>query len=148
MSTLRARAAALAAAAALGLGLLSAGTAQAAAPKVATAPAVTGYSTITGTSVLYKGQAWYSPDHTTFLTMQLDGNAVLYHNGTALWQSQTVSSGNEIVMQNDGNLVVYTSNMEPIWQAGTYGHPGAALEIYNSGGMMLVQGISALWWAP
>jgi hypothetical protein len=60
------------------------------------------------------------------LTMQTDGNLVLYDQATppnALWNSQTSSQGATppfgayLLLQDDGNLVVYTAL--PCWSAGT-----------------------------
>jgi hypothetical protein len=51
--------------------------------------------------------------------MQSDGNAVVYGSGRALWFTR--SSGNpgaRMVMQGDGNLVVYSTAGRALWQSG------------------------------
>jgi hypothetical protein len=65
---------------------------------------------------------------------------------TVVWSTNTTGSSNNIVMQKDGNLVVY-GNGKAIWQSHTYGHPGAYLVlqpdrnlvIYSAGGKALWQ---------
>jgi hypothetical protein len=75
------------------------------------------------------GQYW--------LAMQTDGNLVLYQapmpsapTATPLWASNTVGSfGDRVVMQGDGNLVIYTPAGNAVWSSGTGGHPGVRLAI-------------------
>jgi hypothetical protein len=47
----------------------------------------------------------------------------------------TDTTGLELVMQGDGNLVVYDGSRNPLWHTGTYGHPGAYVKISDSGDM-------------
>ena len=55
--------------------------------------------------------------------MQGDGNFVLYHvNNAPAWASNTAGApGSFVVMQNDGNLVIYRPNF-PIWASNTVQH--------------------------
>lgn len=60
--------------------------------------------------------------------MQTDGNLVIYNssaaNATAVWASNTVGAGPtpELVLQNDGNLVLRSWNTwQVFWQSGTGG---------------------------
>lgn len=68
-----------------------------------------------------------SPNGTTELVMQTDGNLVVYHNGVATWATPgtTIGSGsnNQLIMQDDGNLVIYSGpNLtNPVWASGTSG---------------------------
>ena len=73
--------------------------------------------------LLHAGQALYSPSERYELTMQTDGNLVVYDNGKAIWASNTSGTGsaNYMVMQNDGNVVVYTSAGKAVWASGTSG---------------------------
>ena len=113
-----------------------------------------------GTALWSTGTSGHSG---AYATLQNDGNFVLYSSGgTALWsdarwvRSQTIGSGQKLtagwwtqgkytrlVMQPDGNLVVYrNSDGKGIWSSGTYGHAGAYaymqsdgnLVVYKSGG--------------
>ncbi|MEV4560328.1 hypothetical protein AB0K51_25480, partial [Kitasatospora sp. NPDC049285] len=60
------------------------------------------------------------------LTLQRDGNLVVYPNaaktfGTALWSSNTYNNSDDcMLLQPDGNLVIYRIDGVPIWSSGTY----------------------------
>jgi hypothetical protein len=41
---------------------------------------------------------------------------------TTIWNSGTTSAGSYLVLQNDGNLVMYTSTGSWIWQSNTCCH--------------------------
>ena len=94
---------------------------------------------------LYPGMAMYSPDGLRQLVMQRDGNLVLYRGSRPLWNSRTfvpgsrlvvdggvaaviapdnrftwvtpTGSGAVLVMQDDGNTVVYAPR--PTWHSNT-----------------------------
>ncbi len=55
--------------------------------------------------------------------MQTDGNLVLYGpSSSVVWASGTNGHpGARLVIQNDGNLVIY-SGSTPLWATGTSGH--------------------------
>ncbi|MFT6028421.1 MAG: hypothetical protein ACI8O8_000145, partial [Oleiphilaceae bacterium] len=59
--------------------------------------------------------------NTTRLTMQGDGNLVLYSSsGSAAWSSKTNGTGAvKAVMQNDGNFVIYTASNAAVWSTDT-----------------------------
>jgi RHS repeat-associated protein len=65
-----------------------------------------------------------------YATMQTDGNFVLYDPfNNPLWSSGTAGTNASIIlMQDDGNLVVY----HELWQAGTYRAPSGATVPYDS----------------
>ncbi len=86
--------------------------------------------------VLVTGGSIYSPNHTFRLTLQTDGNLVLYQrnsNGseTPTWASNTNGSASaSLYFQNDANLVIYSNNNTPL-------NPGSAIwasGLYNPGG--------------
>jgi len=60
------------------------------------------------------------------LINQNDGNVVIYNNGiassgNALWSTGT-SNGSKcyyFIMQDDGNLVLYTTDFRAVWSSGT-----------------------------
>lgn len=39
----------------------------------------------------------------------------------ALWSSRTSSPGAYVLVQNDGNVVVYSTAAKPLWSSGTAG---------------------------
>lgn len=62
-----------------------------------------------------------------YLYMQEDANLCLYPNkekNFPLWTSGTYLKGSPphvLVMQDDGNLVIYDSNKKPTWSTNTHG---------------------------
>lgn len=57
------------------------------------------------------------------LTMQTDGDLVLRDKGgKVIWSTGTHRPGAHAILQNDGNLVVYTASDRPAWGAGCQGH--------------------------
>jgi hypothetical protein len=64
--------------------------------------------------------------------MQPDGNLVLYSGSWAMWASNTYgNSVAGVVMQTDGNLVIYRSNGSALWASNTYGNPNSSLVMQN-----------------
>lgn len=65
----------------------------------------------------------------SYLTMQTDGNLVLYTtSGDVQWASNTSgNSGATAALQNDGNFVVYSSSGAVLWASNTDNTPGTVL---------------------
>ena len=58
----------------------------------------------------------------------------------------TGSGGNaRMVMQGDGNLVLYGPNYSVVWMSGTNGHPGAHLVMQNDGNLVIYDGPTGIW---
>lgn len=55
------------------------------------------------------------------LIMQGDGNLVMYRADWSVRWSPMTNRGSFAVMQSDGNFVVYASGNVPLWHTGTYG---------------------------
>lgn len=73
-----------------------------------------------GSSLLWAANTYGT--QATFLAMQANGNLVLYGpGGSLIWQSGTSGPGARLILQNDGNLVIYSGSM-PLWATGTSGH--------------------------
>jgi|GEM_PF-2178466 len=55
-----------------------------------------------------------------------DGAFILYNSGDRLWTAKTknASPGYELIMQDDGNLVLYDRSYQPIWSSETHGYYG------------------------
>ncbi|MFD0663070.1 hypothetical protein [Thermocatellispora tengchongensis] len=78
------------------------------------------------------------------LIMQTDGNLVLYQTGGgALWSSQTLGGGAFAAMQDDGNLVLYKGRT-PLWASNT-DVPGAYLAVQDDGNLVIYKGGKVLW---
>jgi hypothetical protein len=118
-------------------------------PPVSTAPsepAPTGCGVFEGTTILEENQSLVSCDQRFDLVMQGDGNLVLYQAGWALWNTETHGHhGAWAAFQDDGNLVVYSAWNTPLWSSGTHGHPGAALAVQDDGNVVIYDGWTALW---
>jgi hypothetical protein len=91
-----------------------------------------------------ESQAVWSCDGRFQLVLQGDGNLVLYMGNTALWSSATVGSGATFaVMQDDGNFVVYTSGYAPVWSSGTAGAGCGAFLALQGDGNLVVYNASS-----
>jgi hypothetical protein len=95
---------------------------------------------------LRSGMRLTSQNGAYYLTLQNDGNLVLYKNGGgSLWDSATVGSGAQrALMQSDGNFVLYAGT-RPAWNSGSQGHPGAYVVVQNDGNLVVYQAGRALW---
>ena len=95
---------------------------------------------------LAPGAALSSCDGRFVLVHQGDGNVVLYQGSTALFHTgthgQTTSS---LVMQSDGNLVLYTPEGTPIWHTGTHGNPGSTLAVQDDGNVVIYAAGGPVW---
>jgi len=106
---------------------------------------------------IHQGQHIRSQNGAYYLTMQNDGNLVLYHThnfqpSNAVWSSQTNGKGHgpfRAAMQGDGNLVVYDSHNQPTWASGTNGkgHHGHRLVVQNDRNLVVYDGQNQATWA-
>ncbi|MFI5528769.1 hypothetical protein ACIA8O_09460 [Kitasatospora sp. NPDC051853] len=82
------------------------------------------------------------------LTMQTDGNLVLTSAGRVLWASGTWGHpGAFLTVQSDGNAVVYGDDGQALWSTRTWGNPNAFLVIQDDGNLVLydADGVARLW---
>lgn len=98
---------------------------------------------------LRPGEGITSSDGRFDLVYQGDGNLVLYRQGTALWASGTHGrSAGMVVMQHDGNFVMYDANNVPLWSSeGSWGHDGAWLIVQNDGNVVIYTHSGQPLWA-
>ncbi|OQR63782.1 hypothetical protein B6E66_11990 [Streptomyces maremycinicus] len=83
---------------------------------------------------------------TRSLVIQEDGNFVVYdQDRTARWAAKTSGEGNSARFQADGNLVVYNSGGRAVWASRTDGHPGAVLVFEADGDVVIKSGDTVLW---
>lgn len=105
-----------------------------------------GTSTLTANQALAPGQSLHSPDGRFVLVMQGDGNLVLYSSIGALWSSRTAGyPGAFAVLQADGNLVVYGPGHVPRFASGTSGGPDTL--VIQTDGNMVIYGPGGARWA-
>ncbi len=63
-------------------------------------------------------------------------------------QSERSLSGNiQLIMQGDGNLVLYSAAMKPTWASNTSGHPGAWFAVQADGNLVVYSSSNKPLWA-
>jgi len=81
------------------------------------------------------------------LRFSSDGNLELWNESAneLIWESGT--RGEQLIMQGDGNLVIYTAEGEPVWASNTSGHEDAVLVLEDNGAMAILSsdGKDTLW---
>jgi hypothetical protein len=88
-----------------------------------------GTNTLRAGDRLMPGQRMYSSDGQFHLLMQTDGNLVVYGPNGVLWDA-IGPAGSHVIMQNDGNLVLLSATGSVVWnsQTGRKGATHASLE--------------------
>ena len=82
------------------------------------------------------------------LIMQTDGNLVLYdENSRARWSTNTVGRGNRAIMQSDGNFVVYDSANRAVWDSRTCCHSSSYLAVQSDGNVVIYDSRWGVRWA-
>lgn len=103
-------------------------------------------------AALKQNQRTWSPNKNFYLSMQEDGNLVLYtKDDKALWASGTYGKGTApytAIMQKDNNFVVYDSLNKALWSTNTFneGKLGAYFAIQNDGNLGVYDGSDELLW--
>lgn len=72
------------------------------------------------------------------LSLQTDGNLVVYKGGKAVWATNT-NTGARLINQRDGNLVLYKADGGVAWASNTYGQGPSTLRIQNDGNVVLTR---------
>jgi hypothetical protein len=88
-----------------------------------------------------------SPNGACEAVLQTDGNFVVYCSGKALWSSDTYTThGNDLVLQGDGNLVLYGPASGKIdWNTGTFGSGATTLSLADNGVLSLSGPGGVVW---
>lgn len=74
------------------------------------------------------------------LIMQNDGNLVVYNQGKPIWATNTAGTDGEMaIMQADGNFVLYRVNGDPLWASNTVGGAGAFVIMQDDGNLVVYQ---------
>ena len=82
------------------------------------------------------------------LVMQSDGNLVLYDSGVAKWSTGTANRSTAYaIMQSDGNFVLYDTNHQSIWSSNTAGNPHAQLIVQTDGNVVIKTTSGNVIWA-
>ena len=105
-----------------------------------------GGNTVGPNSQLSAGQSITTSNGNYRLILQGDGNLVLYSINRAIWSSGT--TGNPItkaIMQSDGNFVLYDSQFKPYWSTNTAGKGTSSLIVQNDGNLVIYNSSQATW---
>lgn len=112
-----------------------------------TTPPPAGCGILASGASLANGQSVTSCDGRFTLVIQGDGNLVLYQAGVgALWANHVYGAGHTLHMQGDGNLVVYNNIGQARWHTYTYGQNGAYLAVQNDGNVVVYSTTSQPLW--
>jgi hypothetical protein len=86
-----------------------------------------------------------SADKRYVMIMQSDGNLVIYApGGRPIWATFTKGLS-RLDMQADGNLVIYNTKSVATWSSRTYGFPGSLTSLESTGAALVRQGATARW---
>jgi hypothetical protein len=98
--------------------------------------------------MLKPGWSIVSPNRLNTVVMQTDGNLVLYRSGVGTGLSNTSGyPGAHAVMQAADGNLVVYGTPGP-WDSGTRYWPGAYLDVQNDGRAVIYGGGAARWWRP
>ncbi|WP_419867842.1 bulb-type lectin domain-containing protein [Chryseobacterium sp. CT-SW4] len=88
----------------------------------------------------------YSANSRYYLIFQNDGNLVLSSsNGSPIWSTETNNKGSKAQFQNDGNLVVYDSYNRAVWSSKTSNRGGNKLTVQDDGNLVIYNNSSPVW---
>ncbi|MFF5475888.1 mannose-binding protein [Streptomyces sp. NPDC012935] len=80
------------------------------------------------------------------MVMQTDGNLVVYNEQSKpIWASMTFGQNHRAIFQQDGNLVIHNAEDRPIWASQTWGHEGAQLVLRADAKVVIVHNGSVVW---
>jgi hypothetical protein len=97
--------------------------------------------------VLSPGDSQSSASGRFTLVYQLDGNFVLFDGADWLWATGTEGTvPGRVVLQEDGNLVMYDAQQEAVWTSNTSGFPGANLVVQDDGNVVIYDGTGVPLW--
>jgi len=101
-----------------------------------------GYALQSG-ETLTLGQSLVSQDSRFELKFETTGRLILYFGSTVLWEASQewwfseVPQPTALVMQPDGDAVIYNPNWQPLWATGASGNFGAALVLQDDGNLVV-----------
>lgn len=97
---------------------------------------------------LLPGEVITSPNGIYWLVYQGDGNLVLYKYNTPIWNTETNGySCNKLVMQLDGNLVLYDAYYGVLWATYTQSTGASRLQLNDDGNLVLYREDNSYVWA-
>jgi len=89
-----------------------------------------------------------SADSQSILAIQRDGNLSLLSNFNNVWNTGALGTNvDRLVMQADGNLVLYNTSNQALWSSQTNGNPGAWLALQTDGNMVVYSSSNVALWS-
>ncbi|MFH9584541.1 mannose-binding protein [Streptomyces luteogriseus] len=80
------------------------------------------------------------------MVMQTDGNLVVYNeHGKPTWASMTFGKNHRAIFQADGNLVIHNGDDRPIWASKTHGNEGARMVLRTDGKVVIQNQGRVIW---
>ncbi|WP_349637010.1 mannose-binding protein [Streptomyces sp. 378] len=80
------------------------------------------------------------------MVMQTDGNLVVYNEkDKPIWASMTFGQNHRAIFQGDGNLVIHNAADRPIWASRSHGHGGARLVLRADAKVVIVHNGAVIW---
>lgn len=97
-------------------------------------------STLEPGQFLLQGEELTSPNGAYYAPLQHDGNFVVYRKAgnVARWSTQT-KDGAKLIMQTDGNLVLYNDKEDPVWSSNTARRPNSYVVLQDDGNLVIYQ---------
>jgi hypothetical protein len=117
-----------------------------AAPPPPPPPPPSGCGIIGPNTTLLRGSSKTSCDGRFTLIMQGDGNLVLYWNGVrALWSTGTQNTGADRAVMQGDGNLVVYRGGTPLWNSRTNGRANAYAAVQTDGNFVVYQGSNPLW---
>jgi len=111
-------------------------------------PSNTSNTGLSSGATLSKSSFLLSPDSQSVLAIQRDGSLTLFANFSNVWSTGPLGTGvDRLVMQADGNLVLYNTANQALWSSNTQGNPGARLALQTDGNVVVYSTSNAALWA-
>lgn len=111
-------------------------------------PVMDAVNTLNSSQSLTTEQNLISQDTQSVLKIDRAGNAVLLQNHKPVWSASSAgATSTRLVMQSDGNLVLYSSSGTPLWNSETSGNNGARLVLQQDGNLVIYSTSNIPLWA-
>ena len=92
-----------------------------------------------------RGESVASCDGQVTLAMGDDGNLTLARGGAPVWTSETTGAGVVAVLEDDGELVVFDDENEPVFTTQTKGFADASATLGGDGLAIFADDGTPLW---